>query len=241
MLCLECCWPHCLPQARCLPATSGAWVTEGSRMMTGWSRGDKGLPASCCSKPAGMNMGECVPVRTGPFSTGTRCARPEKGRRSASPCREEGWISNGTQHGEGMACPPHSHRQPQTTHSPNNLKIPPALQEPSAQVWGVPTTRSPTLALVVAGNPSVMAGRETALCRANWARELSCIIRRWARGACTKHDPSVSCSGNCRAQHGTSSLGQAAEVGGQVPAACKNIQGQGHQGLMETAHALGKH
>lgn len=145
MLCLECCWPHCLPPAQHLPATSGAWVTEGSRMMTGWSRGDKGLPASCCSKPAGMNMGECVPVRTGPFSTGTRCARPERGRRSASPCREEGWINNGTQHKEGMARPSHTHRQPRTTQSQHmagthptiSRSPPPALQEPSAQVWGV--------------------------------------------------------------------------------------------------------
>lgn len=105
-----------------------------------------------------------------------------------------------------------------------------------------PTIRSPTLALVVAGNPSVMAGRETALCKANWARELSCIIRRWARGACTKHDPSVSCSGNCRAQHGTSSLGQAAEVGGPSPSCLREHPGPGAPGThIETAHALGKH
>lgn len=95
-------------QAQHLPATSGVWVTEGSRMMTGWSRGDKELPASCCSKPAGMNMGECVPVRTGPFSTGTRCARLERGRRSASPCREEeDWVSNppGRSTGRGQHIP----------------------------------------------------------------------------------------------------------------------------------------
>lgn len=52
-----------------------------------------------------------------------------------------------------------------------------------------------------------MAGREAALCRANWASELSCIIRRWARGVCTKHNSLVSCSGSDRAQRGASSLG----------------------------------
>lgn len=88
--CLQGHCQHCQSLSACrLPATSGVWVTEGSRMMTGWSREDKGLPASCCSKPACMNTGECVPARTGPFNTGTRWARLERGRRSASPCTEE--------------------------------------------------------------------------------------------------------------------------------------------------------
>lgn len=69
-----------------------------------------------------------------------------------------------------------------------------------------PASWLPTLVLVVAGNPSVMAGREAALCRANWASELSCIIRRWARGVCTKHKSLVSCCNSARAQRGTSSL-----------------------------------
>lgn len=190
-------------------------------MMTGCSRGDKGLPASCCSKPAGMNMGECVPARTGPFSTGTRWARPERGRRSASPCREEeGWISNPPGHGTSSPYPQAASATTQSqcmagicpgTPYPPKKGLPLPCGDPLPKASGVPTNWLPTLALVVAGNPSVMAGREAALCKANWARELSCSIRRWARGACTKHNPSVSCSGEGRAQHG------AAEGGGQVP------------------------
>lgn len=199
-------------------------------MMTGWSRGDKGLPASCCSKPAGMNMGECVPARTGPFSTGTRCARLERGRRSASPCREEEeWVSNPLGHSTGRgrhiltlptgsACeysePAHAWRYPRNPRP--KRKGFPCPAGTLCPVLGLSTTWLPTLALVVAGNPSVMAGREAALCRANWASELSCIIRRWARGVCTKHNSLVSCSSSGRAQRGTSSsgTGQAAEEGG---------------------------
>jgi len=116
-------------------------VTDGSRMMTGWSRGDKGLPASCCSKPGGMNMGECVPARTGPFSTGTRCARLERGRRSASPCREEeeeDWVGNllghSTARGRGILTVP-AGSACEYSEPARRLALP---QEPQAQRKGLP-------------------------------------------------------------------------------------------------------
>ena len=94
-------------------------------------------------------------------------------------------------------------------------------------VLGLPTTWLPTLALVVAGNPSVMAGREAALCRANWASELSCIIRRWARGVCTKHNSLVSCSSSSRAQRGTSSSGTGSRRGWLSPSCLGERLGPG--------------
>jgi len=86
---------------------------------------------------------------------------------------------------------------------------------------------------VVAGNPSVMAGREAALCRANWASELSCIIRRWARGVCTKHNSLVSCSSSSRAQHGTSSSGTGSRGGWLSPSCLGERLGPG-QGALGT-------
>lgn len=64
------------------PVTRG----EGSRMITGWSRGDRGLPDSCCSRLAGRNMGAWVLVRTG-----TLCERPGCALWSPSPCAEKNW------------------------------------------------------------------------------------------------------------------------------------------------------
>lgn len=215
-------------------------------MMTGWSLGDKGLPASCCSKPAGMNMGECVPARTGPFSTGTRCARLERGRRSVSPCREEeDWVSNLPGHSMrrgrhiftvpmGSTCeysePAHAWHYPRNPRP--KAKGFPCPVGTLCPVLGLPTTWLPTLALVVAGNPSVMAGREAALCRANWASELSCIIRRWARGVCTKHNSLVSCSSSGRAQRGTSSSGTGSRRGWLSPSCLAEClrPGQGASG-----------
>lgn len=52
-------------------------------MITGWSRGDRGLPGSCCSRLAGRNMGAWVLVRTG-----TLCARPGCALWSPSPCTD---------------------------------------------------------------------------------------------------------------------------------------------------------
>ena len=52
-------------------------------MITGWSRGDRGLLGSCCSKPAGRNTGACVLARTGNL-----CASPGSALGSPSPYEE---------------------------------------------------------------------------------------------------------------------------------------------------------
>lgn len=156
----------------------------------------------------------------------TESSRLEETSRSSSSTSELTLAGSATH--RDTAHPPRAHRQPlrllgdsvrlplaQEPCTPKTKGLPLPCGDPLPEALGVPTNWLPTLVLVVAGNPSVMAGREAAPCKANWARELSCSIRRWARGACTKHNPSVSCKGRAHSTGQQKGGGQVPDTGGK--------------------------